>query len=88
MPFSDALRRDPRAVVHVHLPEQAQMTSAALIDLATIPAAGLRARLILLAASDVRTTHGRWHLKPEQVARLPDQLRFLSSGSRSGRVRL
>jgi hypothetical protein len=85
---SDRLRRDPRAAVDVRAPENVLVTSGALIDVASVPAADqLQLRLVLLAASDVRTTHGRWYLKPEQVALLPDQLRFLSTGSRSGQLR-
>jgi hypothetical protein len=80
---SNALRQNPRAVVDVRVPEEAQMTSGALIDLASIAAVDqLHLRLILLAASDVRTTHGRWRLRSEQADPLPNQLRFLSTGSR------
>lgn len=81
-----ALKNDPREIVRLTSPDAA--TTGTVVCLAELPSHGIALSAMAIAETDTeRRREGRWRLKPELAAALPEHLRPLASGHQSGVIR-
>ena len=80
------LKRDPREVVEMVLPED--MVTGAIAALAEVSGCDVTVSVIAFALSDTRRRRDlRWRLDPALVHSLPSHLGSLASGSQAGTFR-
>lgn len=59
-------------------------TTGSAITLARIPHLGVEVQAVCIAKADTANTHGRWKIRDQFLATLPERYAFLGSGAVSG----